>query len=385
MANGRYVMGLRHTECACYFEEVSVVLKMELSENPNLEILKNDAEALLQAYHNRQLEAMRRFNESHPRASALTKSNTTLDDAQLVLAREYSFDSWQKLKGYVSAVGSPSESADSADGDDDVTMALIPAGEFRMGIDMEEIPGIVDREARELKSKAYAEADRDWLIKEWLIHETPCHTVYLDAFYLDVHPVTNEQFKRFIDANLQWSRELIPGYYHQGSYLNGWNAENYPSGCGNHPVTHVSRHAVVAYAAWVGKRLPTEAEWEKAARGGLVGRRFPWGDDIDNVQANYNQRSERFGVCRYPKNGYGLHDMVGTVFQWCSDYYAAGYYQNSPTVNPEGPEFGENYVIQGGSHRYGVGFGPPLRVSYRERVSATEVEGDIGFRCAKDA
>lgn len=77
--------------------------------------------------------------------------------------------------------------------------------------------------------------------------------------------------------------------------------------------------------------------------------------------------------------------MVGTVFQWCSDYYAADYYHKSPTVNPEGPEFGENYVIRGGSHRYGEGFGPPLRVSYRERVSATEVEGDIGFRCAKDA
>lgn len=119
-------------------------------------------------------------------------------------------------------------------------MVLIPAGEFRMGSN--------DNEAEE--------------------SEKPVHTVYLDVFYMDVYEVTNAEYKKFIDANPEWGKDRIPDDYHFGNYLKHWDGNNYPSGKGAHPVVHVSWYGAMAYSQWVGKRLPTEAEWEKAARGG---------------------------------------------------------------------------------------------------------------------
>lgn len=121
---------------------------------------------------------------------------------------------------------------------DTFNMTLIPAGQFLMGSN---------------------EGDSD---------EKPVHPVYVDAFYMDIYEVTNAEYKKFIDANPQWQKTHIPRAYHDGNYLKSWNDNNYPSGKGNYPVVHVSWYAAVAYAEWVGKRLPTEAEWEKAARAG---------------------------------------------------------------------------------------------------------------------
>ena len=134
-------------------------------------------------------------------------------------------------------------------------MVLIPAGEFLMGSDDDE-------------------ADYG---------EKPVHSVYVDAFYMDKYLVTNARYKVFVDANPQWRKDLIPDAYHNGSYLHFWNSGSYPDGEGNHPVTWVSWYAAMAYAHWAGKRLPTEAEWEKAARGGLVGMKYPWGNTIDEI------------------------------------------------------------------------------------------------------
>lgn len=120
-------------------------------------------------------------------------------------------------------------------------MVLIPAGEFEMG------------------STDGTDAEK------------PIHTVYVDAFYMDTYEVTNAQYKQFVDANPEWQKGRIPDAYHHSNYLIGWNGNNYPRGKANYPVIGVSWYAAMAYSKWTGKRLPTEAEWEKAARGGLVG------------------------------------------------------------------------------------------------------------------
>ena len=125
-------------------------------------------------------------------------------------------------------------------------MVRIPAGEFEMG-------------------------------SNEIMEATPEHTVYLDAFYIDPYEVTNAQFKAFIDANPDWNKDNIPSEYHNGNYLRLWNGNDYPQGKANHPVVYVSWYAAMAYAKWKGKRLPTEAEWEKAARGGMTDRRYVWG------------------------------------------------------------------------------------------------------------
>ena len=155
-------------------------------------------------------------------------------------------------------------------------MVLIPAGEFQMG----------------------SNDNTD---------EKPVHTVYINAFYIDTYEVTNAQYKAFVDANPQWQKHQIPSQYHNGDYLKHWTMNNYPKGKADHPVTYVSWYAAVAYAQSVDKRLPTEAEWEKAARGGKLGLKYPWGNAISAAQANYgNHVGDTTVVGSYPANGYGF-------------------------------------------------------------------------------
>ena len=203
-------------------------------------------------------------------------------------------------------------------------MVLIPAGEFQMGSDREKAND----------------------------SEKPAHTVYVDAFYVDKYPVTNAQYKVFIDANPQWRKTsklrerhwakkmmrstlCIYKAYHDGNYLKYWNENNFPTGKADHPVTHVSWYAAMAYAQWTGKRLPTEAEWEKAARGGLTRQIYPWGNDLDSNMAYCGKGvGETISVGKYPPNNYGLHDIVGNVWEWCLDAYEADFYSSSPFRNP---------------------------------------------------
>ncbi len=182
-------------------------------------------------------------------------------------------------------------------------MVLIPAGEFQMGSN--------DAEAGP--------------------NEQPVRTVYVDAFYMDETEVTNIQFKEFLLENPRWQKGRIEARFHNDNYLKLWNGNNYLSGKGNHPVEHVSWYAAMAYAEWAGKRLPTEAEWEYAARGGLVGEKYPNGNTITPWDANYGTNIvDTTPVKRYPANGYGLYDMAGNAWEWCLDEYDGDFYSTFP-------------------------------------------------------
>ena len=247
---------------------------------------------------------------------------------------------------------------------DDVKMVYINAGEFQMGSD-----------------KGHTD-------------EKPIHTVYLDAYYIDKHEVTNAEYKQFIDANPQWGKEQIPREYHDGYYLAHWNGNDFPYGKDNHPVVYVSWYAAMAYAQWKEKRLPTEAEWEKAARGGLIGKLYPWGDEINPTKANYYDATDKelTPVGTYPKNGYGLYDMAGNVREWCLDSYIADYYGNSPKQNPVAGtaniqetvkgfiNMKTDRVLRGGSW---LNSQHSSRVTNRSKRAPTDTNPNEGFRCVK--
>ena len=248
-------------------------------------------------------------------------------------------------------------------GNDGAPMALIPAGEFQMG------------------------SNDGW------DNEQPVHTVDVDAFYMDVYEVTNAQFKAFVDANPQWRKDQIPRKYHDGDYLRHWTGNRYPNGKDNHPVVYVSWYAAMAYAQWAGKRLPTEAEWEKAARGGREGQKYPWGNTINSTQANYGYHIHDITpVGSYGANGYGLFDMAGNVWEWCLDAYDENFYARSPRRNPLAGEMTlreviANYqnvegsrVLRGGSWE---NVAQNLRVAVRYRSTPSDTNDGIGFRCAR--
>ena len=247
-------------------------------------------------------------------------------------------------------------------GRDGSTMVLIPAGEFQMGSN---------------------DGDND---------EKPVHTVYVDAFYMDKYEVTNAQYKRFVDANPEWRKDRINKRFHNGSYLKLWNGNNYPAGEADHPVVDVSWYAAMAYAEWAGKRLPTEAEWEKAARGGLKGQKYPWGNAIDANKANYGRNvGDTTPVGSYAANGYGLYDMAGNVWEWCLDEYDKSFYSGSPVRNPiagaDITDVIQNYtnvkssrILRGGSW---YGTLQIVRVANRFNNTPSYTLFNFGFRCAR--
>jgi formylglycine-generating enzyme required for sulfatase activity len=226
-------------------------------------------------------------------------------------------------------------------------LMLIPAGEFLMGSE------------------------------EGFAAERPIHRVYLDAFYLGKYPITNLQYKKFVEA----TGHRVPYSDDLRAELDNWDQEKktYPAGRENYPVVLVSWHDAQAYCVWAGGRLPTEAEWEKAARGGLEGKLYPWGDEINKSLANYDSREGTTPVGSYPPNGYGLHDVAGNVWEWVADWYQAKYYCQSLLRNPQGPEKGTVRVLRGGAWLLFAQF---CRVAYRFRNSPDFRFNLIGFRLA---
>ena len=247
-------------------------------------------------------------------------------------------------------------------------MVLIPAGEFIRGTDSEQ-------------------ANTD---------QKPAHQVYLDAFYIDKYEVTNAEYEEFI---------LVGGYKKREFWTEeGWNfiqkfqfdadewhqietplqyGENSVSTDPNHPVIGVSWYEANAYAAWAGKRLPTEAEWEKAARG-TDGRIYPWGNEMDFSKLSYFPHATKVQTVGSFANGaspYGVLDMAGSVWEWCGDWYGEGYYSQSPQKNPKGPDKGEYRVLRGGGWD---SIRLQLRCSYRYYELAGRRTYNVGFRCVQD-
>jgi formylglycine-generating enzyme required for sulfatase activity len=214
--------------------------------------------------------------------------------------------------------------------------------------------------------------------------EMPRHHISLTSFALDVHPVTNEQFVRFLEV-MGGEKDLN----HQdiirmrdSRIKRSGGRLSIESGYSKHPVVGVTWYGAIAYAKWVGKRLPTEAEWEIAARGGFESLLYPTGDEIEKSQANFFS-SDTTGVMSYAPNGYGLYDMAGNVYEWCYDWYGYNYYEASVQEpdNPKGPLQGVYRVLRGGCWK---SLKEDLRCSRRHRNNPGTVNGTYGFRCAAD-
>jgi formylglycine-generating enzyme required for sulfatase activity len=250
--------------------------------------------------------------------------------------------------------------------------------------------------------------------------EGPEHPVQLGEFRIDAHAVTNAQFAAFVEAT-SWRTEaesfgwsfvfgwLLPDDFPptRGVQAAPWWRQvegadwSHPEGPqsdladrGDHPVVHVSWNDALAYCAWSGTRLPTEAEWEVAARGGLVGQPFPWGDQLEpgGVEAmntfhgefpNGGMVGAHLGtvpVDTYQPNGYGLFNMTGNVWEWCADWLDVDYYASSPMVDPHGPTAGSFKAQRGGSYLCHESYCRRYRVSARFGSAPDSSTGNVGFR-----
>ncbi|TKB88421.1 MAG: formylglycine-generating enzyme family protein [Nitrospira sp.] len=231
---------------------------------------------------------------------------------------------------------------------DSAPMVLIPAGEFWMG-------------------SPDGEGDND---------EHPRHQVSLDAFYMDKFEITVARYAEFVRS----TKRSKPAYWDQVD----------SSKHGNLPVVGVDWQDAEVYCRWAGKRLPTEAEWEKAARG-TDGRRYPWGNEqptpghanfgTDYVETIYDKRLAPVDSYEAGNSPYGLHHMAGNVWEWTADWYDQQFYATSPQRNPTGPSTGTTKVVRGGSWGSGPG---GVRSVNRYGLTPTDRSGVFGFRCAQD-
>jgi sulfatase modifying factor 1 len=204
-------------------------------------------------------------------------------------------------------------------------------------------------------------------------NERPVHRVWIDAFRLAAYQVTNADYARFLAA----TGTLPPPFWTDTNF-------NDPS----QPVVGVSWHDATEYCQWLAAasnqtyRLPTEAEWERAARGGVEGARFPWGDAAPESLPNYATRWQNGPepVGQSPPNAFGLFDICGNVHEWCSDWYGTTYYAVSPDRNPRGPETGERRASRGGSWRHHI---KVSRCAARSSIPPRFRYADYGFRVAQ--
>jgi formylglycine-generating enzyme required for sulfatase activity len=249
-------------------------------------------------------------------------------------------------------------------------LARIPAGDFLMGS---------------------ADAEED---------ERPVHHVFVSEFYVSRFPVTQDEYLRFVRATghpvpairslpliAEGGRDTL---FRELAAAYAWSNDRPPAGYAMHPVVLITFDDALAYCRWLSEeigrsvRLPTEAEWEKAARGGADGFRYPWGNEIDPSRCNFldDSASKRERGTRpagmYQPNAYGLYDMCGNVWEWVSDWYGADYYGAADPHDPRGPETGSLRIVRGGSWvNDDVSM---LRCAYRHKVPPDTYAYSVGFR-----
>ncbi len=255
--------------------------------------------------------------------------------------------------------------------------------------------------------------------------EGPPHLVELAAYLMGTHTVTNSEFARFVDAtrHLTTAEQLGSSFVFAGLLPDDfpptravaaapwwrevlgatWRSPEGPqssiTGREDHPVVHVSWYDAVAYCRWAGARLPTEAEWEHAARGPEEGHHFPWGEAREpggehrmNVfQGHFPQHDTGddgwVGTCpvgAFPPNAFGLYETTGNVWEWCADWFAPDYYRTSPAVAPTGPASGTARVLRGGSYLCHDSYCWRYRVDSRSSNTPDSSAGNVGFRVAAD-
>lgn len=258
--------------------------------------------------------------------------------------------------------------------------------------------------------------------------EGPVREVTLDPFYIDIAPVTNRKFREFIDAThykteaerFCWSfvfegdiprkdyarlvKDTVRGaeWWCQVEGANWKRPEGRDSGIKtrwDHPVVHVSWNDAVAYAAWAGKRLPTEAEWEFAARGGLDQNIYPWGNELtpdgkhlcniwQGVFPDFNTADDGYSgtspVTAFPPNGYGLYSITGNTWEWCSDFFHPTFHLTATHNNPTGPPTGTARVTKGGSYLCHSSYCNRYRVGARSSNTPDSATTNTSFRCVRD-
>ncbi len=272
-------------------------------------------------------------------------------------------------------------------------MVFVPSGEFLMGTSAEEIERLL----------------QEWphTQREVLTREHPQHRVYLDAFFLDKYEVTNARFQQFVKETghrTQAEREGWAWIYTGKSWEKAsgatwrtpWGRESTIARLEHHPVVQVSWEDARAYCTWAGKRLPTEAEWEKAAQG-KDGGSYPWGTQFDGPWANFcdaectaawkdhgvqdgYQYTAPVGSYKHGQSRYGAYDMAGNVWEWVSDRFDRTYYRNSPVRSPRGPLAGNEVVLRGGAWDNPAVF---VRTPNRNKSLPTSRYVHVGLRCAK--
>lgn len=298
---------------------------------------------------------------------------------------------------FLGAPGARPEAPAPQSGEHRITQAVIPAGTFTMGDSSgDENPGD---------------------------GETPRHRVSLAGFSIDATSVTNDDFARFVEATgyateaetwgfsavfhlaVQAPRDDVMGPAAGTPWWVGVRGADWRhpggrgsdlEGLGDHPVVHVAWTDAVAYCEWAGRRLPTEAEWEYAARGGIEGAKYPWGDaEPDTAEAwpiniwqgefpRTNTLDDGYlttaPVRSYAPNGYGLWQPVGNVWEWCADWYHPGYYRVAPEQAPAGPAQGQQRVLRGGSYLCHLSYCNRYRNSARSQNTPDSSMGNAGFR-----
>ena len=252
--------------------------------------------------------------------------------------------------------------------------------------------------------------------------ESPTHEVRMDPFSIDATTVTNRMFAAFVSATGYRTEAETYGssaVFHLLStaksmdilgvaagapwWLNIRGADwAHPTGLDSrwedvpdHPAVHISHNDALAYCRWAGRRLPTEAQWEYAARGGLAGKRYAWGDDLtpggehhcniwqgtfpeaNSIEDGYLGTAP---VKSFPPNGYGLYEVAGNIWEWCSDWFLPKYYRTSPRDNPQGPTIGAGRVMRGGSYLCHDSYCNRYRVAARTSNTPESSSGNCGFR-----